>query len=101
MAKFLLHISQTGHDTIKIEADVGIIIDDWKELTAQSCLIVPNGGFKIEANEVVFSSKKTLNFKLFGKPFEADVGDTGDAYIELAKSGCPNDGWTWTLVLKP
>lgn len=98
MAKYRFDISQTGYGTIKIEADDGIIIDDWKDLSAPSCLIVPNGSFKIQATEAVFSSGGIVNFKLLGKPFDAPVGGTGDAIIELFDNGCTNLGWTWKVI---
>lgn len=100
MSKFRFDISQTGRDTIRIEADNGIFIDDWRELSGATCLIGSGGGFTINANESVFKSGGILNFRLLGKPFEADVDHTGDAYIELAEPGCPNDGWMWRLVSK-
>jgi hypothetical protein len=100
MAKYRFDISQTGYGTIKIQADKGLIIDDWTDLSAPSCLIVPNGAFKIQATETVFTSGGNLNFKLVGKPFDAAVGDTGDAVIELFDNGCTNLGWTWTLISK-
>ena len=101
MAKYRFDISQTGYDTIQIEADDGFVIDDWKDLTAPSCLIVPNGAFKIKATEAVFTSGGNTNFRLIGQPFSAAVGDTGEAVIELFDNDCTNLGWTWELISKP
>lgn len=101
MSKYRFDISQSGFDTIMIEADDGWIIDDWKDLTAPSCLIMTEGNFKIEADKVVFSNSAVEVFRLLGTPFEASVGATGESVIELSEHGCPNVGWQWKLISRP
>lgn len=100
MSKYRFDISQAGYDTIKIEADDGFVFDTWKDLTAPSCLTVPDGSFSIEADKTLFKSSTILNFTFIGKPFDAAVGDTGEAVIELFEPGCTNYGWRWKLISK-
>jgi hypothetical protein len=100
-AEYRFDISQSGYDTIKISADDGFVIDDWKDLTIPSCLIAPSGGFTVKDNEALFTTEGVENFRLIGKPFSAAVGATGEAVIELFDNDCTNTGWTWTVVSKP
>lgn len=101
MAKYRFDISYPGSDTIKIEADDGLIIDDWTDLSAPSCLIPGMGRFKIEPTAAVFSASGVEAFRLLGQPFNMASDDTGRAVIELAESGCASEGWTWKRVSGP
>lgn len=78
----------------------GFFFDNWKDLTAPSCLTFLDGSFSIEADKTLFKSSMVLGFTLIGKPFEAAVGDTGEAVIEHFEPGCTNTGWFWKLITK-
>jgi hypothetical protein len=97
---FSFAITQSGYQQIDIEADDGFFIDDWRDLSAPSCLLVPAGGFRIEETRAVFSSEGVVIFVLQGRPFEIDPGHSGQATIETADTYCPNVGWRWQLMSK-
>ena len=93
MAKFQFEITQSGYETIKVEADDGILIDDWRELSEATCLIIGAGFFKRHPDKTVFSRDGEAVFTLNGDPLGSDT--KGTATIELADNGCPEDGWSW------
>ena len=93
MAKFQFEITQSGYDTIKIEADDGFLIDDWRELTTATCLIIGGGLFKRHADKTVFARDGQAVVTLSGDPLGND--SQGSATLELPDNGCPGDGWTW------
>lgn len=95
MAKRTFLISKAGKKTIQIAADDGIIIDDWKDETAPSCLVFGAGRFRIEDSKTVFFQDGSGDvFVLMGKPFGAD--QSGSARLLLIENGCDADGWLWT-----
>lgn len=93
MAKMQFEITQAGHETIRIEADDGVFVDDWRELTANTCLIMSAGGFKRHADKTVFAHRGEPVLTLFGDPLGSDT--QGTAVIDLADNGCPSQGWRW------
>jgi hypothetical protein len=82
---------------INISADHGRL-RIWSDLSAPSCLIVPNGGFSVLADRATFSSGGNLNFTLFGTPFSAPIGGTGAAELHLSEMDCLQIGWRWEVI---
>lgn len=93
MAKIKFEIAHPDKDRIEIEADDGFVIDDWRELTSATCLIMSGGFFKRHPDRTVFSSSGSALFIFNGDPFGTD--SQGSATLELPDNGCPGDGWTW------
>jgi hypothetical protein len=97
MAKREFAVTKLGKDTIKISADDGLIVDDWKDLTSPSCLVFGVGRFRIEDTKTVFFQDGTGDvFIFFGRPFGED--DTGEATLLLVEDGCDMEGWTWARI---
>lgn len=93
MAKYQFEIGQAGHETIRVEADDGILIDDWHELSEATCLIIGAGFFKRHPDRTVFGRDGQAVFTLHGDPLGSDT--QGTAVLDLPDNGCPGDGWRW------
>lgn len=90
-------ISKNGSSSIRIVADDGILIDDWKDVTAPSCLLFAAGRFRVAVAKTVFFQDGTGDvFVFMGKPFGSE--QTGAAQLLLVEHGCDSDGWVWTRV---
>ncbi len=98
MANREFAVTKPGKQTIRIAADDGLIIDDWKDLTTPSCLAFGAGRFRIEDTKTVFFQDGTGDvFVFFGEPFGTD--SAGNASLLLVETGCDQDGWTWTRTV--
>ena len=93
MAKFQFEITHPEEETIKIEAEEGLLPDNWLELSKNTCLIPSGGSFKRRMSETEFTARGNTAFVLSGDPLGSDT--QGAARFELVESGHSLDGWTW------
>jgi len=99
MSKFNFELKSKDSPTIKIQADKGLLIKDWKDLTAPSCLAIGVGRFTIEDNETnFFGDGVGVVFRMFGEPFDVEPGAEGSASLVLTKHDCYDNGWRWFLI---
>jgi hypothetical protein len=98
VSKFRFDLTHASSATIEIEADDGAL-NNWKDLTAPSCLMVGVGNFEKKPDKSFFSQFGTGEiFYLFGSPFNAPIGSNGEAKLILTDNGCDSDSWSWERV---
>ena len=93
MAKVKIRIYRNESEEIKIELDSGLLINDWRDLSASDCLTMGYGGFKINGATLILGNEAADKIVLDGNPFEGAI--SGSAEVSFTKTSCNGNGWEW------
>lgn len=92
MAKISVRVYGNNKE-IDIALDDGVLIDDWRDISASECLAMGYGSFKVNGTNLILITEAADQIILEGNPFEG--AESGNAEVSFTNGSCNGSGWKW------